>query len=63
MQNWQAIAKAIVGAVISALSALSAYLINDTGLGDVTAGQWIQVVIAFFVALGVIWAVPNKPTG
>jgi hypothetical protein len=54
------IAKAIVGAIIAALSLLSGYLVNDTSLGDISSGQWIAVVIAFLVGLSVIWAVPNK---
>jgi hypothetical protein len=52
--------KAVVAAVIAALTALSAYLVNNTSLGDITAGQWVQVGIAFLVALGAVWAVPNK---
>jgi len=52
--------KAITGAVVAALSALSAYLVNDTAFGDITAGQWVQVAIAFLVALAAVWAVPNS---
>ena len=52
-------AKAIVGAIVAGLSALSAYLVNDTSLGDITAGQWVQVVIAVLAGLSVVWAVPN----
>jgi hypothetical protein len=54
-------AKAVIGAILAALSVLSGYLINDTGLGDITAGQWVAVLVAFLVSLGAIYAVPNKP--
>jgi len=52
-------AKSLLAAVIAALSALSAYLVNDTSLGQITAGQWCQVALAFFAALAVVYAVPN----
>lgn len=55
-------AKAVVGAIVAALSALSAYLVNDTSFSDITAGQWVQVAIAFLVALGAVYAVPNTPS-
>lgn len=58
--NVASYAKAIIAAVIAALSSLSAYLVNDTSLGDITAGQWVAVAIAFLVALGAVFAVPNK---
>lgn len=53
--------KALMAAFIAGLSALSAYLVNDTSLADITAGQWCQVALAFFVALAAVWAVPNSP--
>ena len=52
--------KAVVGALIAGLSALGAFLINDTALSDITAGQWVAVAIAFLVALGAVFAVPNQ---
>ena len=30
-----------------------------TEVGDITAGQWVAVAIAFLVALGAVFAVPN----
>ena len=53
-------AKAVIAAVLAALSALSAYLVNNTSIGDLTAGQWVQVAIAFVIALGAVFAIPNK---
>lgn len=52
--------KAITGAVIAALGALGAVLVGDQGLGDVTSGQWVTIALAFLVALGGIWAIPNS---
>ena len=54
-------AKSIIAAIIAGLSMLSGFLINDTSLGDITAGQWIAVVIAFLVGLAAVFAIPNSP--
>jgi hypothetical protein len=56
-------AKAVVGAIVAALTALGALLSGGEGLGDITAGQWVGVAVAFVSALGVVWAVPNAPDG
>jgi hypothetical protein len=53
-------AKAVVGAIVAALGVLGGFLVNDTAVGDVTAGQWVAVAVAFFVAFGAIFAVPNS---
>lgn len=49
-------AKAIVGSIIAALTAVA------TGLADeeLTRAETVVAVIAFFTALGTVWAVPNK---
>lgn len=49
-------AKAIVGALVAGLTALLPSL--DAG---VTAAEWTTAAVAFLVALGVVWAVPNAP--
>jgi hypothetical protein len=49
-------AKAIVGALVAGLTALLPVL--DDG---VTAAEWVTAAVAFLVALGVVWAVPNAP--
>ena len=55
-------AKAIVGALIAALAILGGYLVNNTSFGDITAGQWVAVAIAFLAGLAAVWAIPNaKP--
>ena len=51
------IAKAIVGALIAGLTSIVTAL-DD---GDITNQEWVTAVIAAAVALGVVWAVPNKP--
>jgi sugar phosphate permease len=49
-------AKAIVGALVAGLTALV-----PSFDGGVTAAEWTTAVVAFLVALGVVWAVPNAP--
>ena len=61
MEFLMSVGKAVTAAIITALTALSAYLINDTSFGDITAGQWVFVAIAFLVALGGVWSIPWKP--
>ena len=50
-------AKAIVGAAVAGLTALGAALADD----QVTTVEWVGVAVATLAALGVVWAVPNKP--
>jgi len=59
MNKFAPYAKAVLAAIVAGLSALSAYLVNNTGFGDITAGQWIQVALAFVIALAAVFAVPN----
>lgn len=53
--------KAIVGAAIAFLSALSTALVDDKSIGDLSDGQWVVAVIAFLTAFAAVWAVPNTP--
>jgi len=55
--------KAVVAAIVTALSMLSGFLVNNTSFGDITSGQWVSVAIAFFVALGAVFATPNASSG
>lgn len=48
-------AKAVVGALVAGVGALVAALDDDV----VTRAEWATVALAFLVALGAIWAVPN----
>lgn len=54
------VAKALVAALVAGLSALSAYLVNNTSLGDLTAGQLVQVALAVVIAFGAVYGVPNS---
>ena len=51
-------AKAIVGALVAGLGALVTGLTDNT----LSTAEWLVAAIAFLTALGVVWAVPNKPT-
>lgn len=53
-------AKAIVAALVAGLSALSAQLVSGESLGDLEAKDWLAVAVAFLVALGAVFAVPNE---
>ncbi|HET9866436.1 MAG TPA: hypothetical protein VFQ06_04020 [Nitrospira sp.] len=50
-------AKAIVGAFIAGLGALVTGLADDA----LSNSEWLIATIAFLIALGGVWAVPNKP--
>jgi drug/metabolite transporter superfamily protein YnfA len=49
--------KAVAGALVAFLTAISTSL-DD---GTLTAQDWIGAVIALVVGLGVVFLVPNKP--
>lgn len=51
-------AKAVVGALVATLTALTLGLDDDA----LTAREWAEAVTAGLVALGAIWAVPNRDT-
>ena len=53
------IAKAIVGAVMAGLAAYAAAVTD----GNVSAEEWATIGIAFLGALGLVWGVPNAPSG
>ena len=54
-QDWKIYSKAIVGALVAALTALSTALED----GVVTQQEWVTVVLGLLTGLAVIWAVPN----
>jgi peptidoglycan/LPS O-acetylase OafA/YrhL len=55
--NLKPYAKAIVGALGAGLAALGVALADNT----VTAGEWVTVAVATVGALGLVYAVPNRP--
>lgn len=50
-------AKALLAALIAALTALGTALTD----GGVSPSEWVAVALAFFVALGAVYSVPNAP--
>lgn len=60
MSNLSKIAKAIYSAVLAALSALGGYLTNSTSLGQITAGQWVFILIAALVSGGGVYGISNN---
>lgn len=48
--------KAVVGAAVAGLGTLLTALADDR----VTMSEWVGVAIATLVALGAVWAVPNR---
>ena len=54
--------KAIFATVISALGSLAVVLVGDAGLGDLTSGQWVTVVLAALVAGGGVYGIRNAPS-
>ncbi len=55
-------AKAIYAGVVAGLGSLAAVLVGDVGLGDVSSGQWVTVVLAALVAGGGVFGIRNAPT-
>lgn len=55
-------AKAIYAAVVAGLGSLAAILVGDVGLGDVSSGQWVTVVLAALVAGGGVFGIRNAPS-
>lgn len=53
------VAKALTGAVIAGLTAL----LTAVESGGISAAEGITVAIAFFVALGAVYTVPNTSSG
>lgn len=52
-------AKAIYAAVVAGLGALAAVLVGDVGIGDLSDGQWVTVVLAALVAGGGVAGIKN----
>ena len=51
-----AYAKALIGALVAGLAALG----TATADGTVTGSEWVGVALAALVALGAVWATPNR---
>lgn len=57
---WQGVIKAIVGALVAFLGALGTALSDGRGFADLTAFQWVTATTAALVALGGVYALPNR---
>ncbi|MFI6329846.1 hypothetical protein ACIBBG_16285 [Micromonospora chersina] len=57
--GWKPYAKAIVGGAVAGLTALGTALADN----HVTPSEWVGVAIATLAALGIVYAVPNRPAG
>ena len=51
-------AKAAIASVVAGLGSIATALDDNS----ISAQEWVTTVIAFLVALGAVWAVPNKPS-
>lgn len=61
MRNPLTYLKAITGAAVAGLTALSAaFLEGSDGGSQITSSEWVNVAIAFLVGLGAVYLVPNK---
>ena len=60
MRSIGTVAKAVYAGLLAGLTALGAYLITTTSLGDITAGQWVYVAVAALVAGGGVYGIPNS---
>ena len=56
-------AKALYSAIVAALSGLVTVLVGDAGFGDLTAGQWVTIVLAALIAGGGTYGISNTPKG
>jgi hypothetical protein len=50
-------AKAFIGAIVAGLSVLASGFVSD----GLSWGEGIAALIAFFVGLGAVFSVPNRP--
>jgi hypothetical protein len=48
--------KAITGAIVAFLTAIA----TATADNGISGQEWVTSAIAFFVALGAVWAIPNR---
>lgn len=53
--------KAVYAALVAFLGSIGVVLVGDTGLGELTAGQWVAAVLAALIAAGGVWNIPYRP--
>ena len=54
--------KAIYEGAVAGLGALAAVLVDGSDFGDVTAGQWVTIVLATLVAFGGVLGLDKRQT-
>ncbi len=59
LDSFKVAAKALYAGLVAGLAALGGLLVNDTGFGDITAGQWVFVISAALVAFGGTYGLKN----
>lgn len=53
------VAKAIYAAVVAVLGSLAAVLVGDVGIGDLSSGQWVAIILAGVLAAGGVYGIRN----
>lgn len=61
MQSFNYYVKAIYALVIAVLGQLTVVLVGDTGLGDLTSGQWVSIILFGALAFGGILGWQSRP--
>jgi hypothetical protein len=52
-------AKAVYAFAVAGLGSLGAVLVGGGGFGDVSAGQWVTILLAALVAGGGVYGISN----
>lgn len=52
--------RAIFAAAAALGTGLSAVLVNDASLGDLTDGQWVTIAVGALVAFGGVYGLTNR---
>lgn len=56
-------AKAVYAGLWAGGMALGAYLVHDTSIGQITAGQWLWVGLAVLGGIGGVYRITNAVSG
>lgn len=53
--------KAVYASAVASLSGLVTVLVGNTGIGELTDGQWVTIALAAVVAFGGVYGITNAP--